>query len=455
VTDSRRPAPRRRTRAGLVATGSDQPAPAGLGEEVVVERFVAEGRALGRLADGCVVLLRGAVPGDRVRLTELRRKRDYAEVERFELVSASTVRVIPECAVAEQCGGCDWMVLQQAEHAEHKRRVLLDTLRRIGDIKDPPEPLPTVAGSALQYRGRLRLAIRGGKVGFFAPGSHDLVEPEVCLVARPAVQQALQTLRSLLDPTPTALAPFDSVEVREACDGSVSLFLQRTSPKLSDSTATVSLLRDLRDHFIVVSHPHEAEDPETWQRFHPAEGCFLRVPPGCFTQVNWAINRALVEQVVAGARSRRLQTFLDLYAGAGNFTLPLLSGGLTGRALEGHPLAVRAGALAAGTQGFGSAIFDNRDLSGGSVAFGFDQGRPDLVVLDPPRAGITFAIDALSALGARYLALCSCHPVTLARDLKRLKSAGFVLESLQPFEMFPQTHHLETLTWLRAPSSRA
>jgi 23S rRNA (uracil1939-C5)-methyltransferase len=316
-----------------------------------------------------------------------------------------------------------------------------------------------VRGSELGYRGRVRLAVNRGKIGFFAPHSHELVEARHCHVATAGVQAALTTLRAAVSRESTDFSAFRGVEVREGSDGSISLFFQ-TDPAprgpvhegLRSWPTGRGVLAELAERFTVVTSWTEAREPRTWQRFEPAVSTFLWVPPGCFTQVNWPINRALVAAVLAGAQARGVRTFLDLYAGAGNFAFPLLQAGFSGVAVEDNRLATEGAARAATEQGHSPKVFLNLDSGVAVTQLAREGQRYDLVVIDPPRAGITFEPAQLVSLVGRHLALCSCNPVTLARDLRRLLALGFELEQLMPLEMFPQTYHLEVLAWLRAPA---
>ncbi len=167
---------------------------------------------------------------------------------------------------------------------------------------------------------------------------------------------------------------------------------------------------------------------------------------GGFVQVNWAVNLELVSALVEGARERGIASFVELYAGAGNFTLPLLRAGLTGVAIEHAGASIRAARRAARAQGMSDDAFVAGDAPRELERRA--KQKPDLVLLDPPRTGAREAVKPLLALGPRFIAFCACDPVTLARDVKML-AAAYALDSVTAFDMFPHTHHVETLLWLR------
>jgi 23S rRNA (uracil1939-C5)-methyltransferase len=175
------------------------------------------------------------------------------------------------------------------------------------------------------------------------------------------------------------------------------------------------------------------------------------VPISSFVQVNETINLALVQDLVIRARQLDLRTFCDLYAGSGNFSLPLVAAGLSGDSVELDSRAVDAARRAAEVQAFSGLDFAIGDAGAFAEQALVRRRSFDLVVVDPPRAGIRQHLPSIAALCDRYLVYCSCNPGSLARDLARLVSSGFELESVALYDMFEHTHHVETMVWLRAP----
>jgi 23S rRNA (uracil1939-C5)-methyltransferase len=170
-------------------------------------------------------------------------------------------------------------------------------------------------------------------------------------------------------------------------------------------------------------------------------------PWASFTQVNPAVNAALVEAVTAGATALGARTFLDLYAGSGNFSLPLAGGGRSGVMVELEPTAADSARREAASRGLSLEVIALSSARG-LEKLNARGARFDLVVLDPPRAGAKEAIGGIVQLRPPGIAYVSCDPVTLARDLKELVAVGYALESVSCFDMFPHTHHVETLAWL-------
>jgi 23S rRNA (uracil1939-C5)-methyltransferase len=199
----------------------------------------------------------------------------------------------------------------------------------------------------------------------------------------------------------------------------------------------------LSEEFLVVTAPNSAAS----QRFNLEPELWLEAPADAFVQVNWGTNQELVRRLTEGARARGLRSFADLYAGAGNFSLVLARAGLTGISVEEHPAASAAASRAARAQGLTSVEVVSSD----AAAWLARAPRPfpyELVLLDPPRAGARELVPELTRRKPSVIAYCACDPVTLARDLGQLVGAGYHLEEIQAFDMFPGTHHVEVLAWL-------
>lgn len=410
-------------------------------EEWSIEKLVPGGAGMARRSDGRVGFAQGALPGDSIHIEAAREHKGHVEAERWTLVTAGPERVEPPCPVARECGGCDWMALEPGAQRAHKLSLLAQALGRTGGFRELPPLELRQAGPQLGYRNRLRFQIdERGNLGFFARGSQKLVVIPGCLVAAPELELAFERLRAVAREHLSAIARFASAELRVAGDGQRPSLHLEPRAELDRTSAPLRRLFDaLSQHFAM---------GEGEQSFRLPENVRLRVPISAFAQVNWAVNELLVSDLVAGAREREARTFCDLYAGAGNFTLPLLAAGLQGMAVEGHPSAVQAARRAVADHGL-SAELVAEDVARAVSRLARSSRRFDLVVLDPPRAGARPVLESLARIAAGVIAYVACDPVTLARDLKWLAAHGFALEAVTAYDMFPQTHHFETLAWLR------
>jgi 23S rRNA (uracil1939-C5)-methyltransferase len=172
----------------------------------------------------------------------------------------------------------------------------------------------------------------------------------------------------------------------------------------------------------------------------------IEVPADVFTQVNPAANRLLVASLLALGRFCAGERVLDLYCGAGNFTLPLARRGVLVHGVERDPAAVAAGRANAERLGLGGARFECAAVAE-ALSNAADEAA-DAVVLDPPRAGAADVIAALAALRAGRILYVSCDPATLARDVRALVQRGYQLARVQPIDLFPQTYHVESVAEL-------
>jgi len=412
-----------------------------LGDDVVVIESVASGGdGVGRLADGMTVFVPRTAPGDRVRLTAVRRRRRHAHAQPAEVLEPGPGRVSPRCAhfVRDRCGGCQWQHLSLTAQHEAKRRIVGDALRRIGGLEvENPELLPSP--SAFGYRSTITLTVRwtGGDpvVGFHREDDASVFALERCEIAREEIGALWVALRPALRALPTG----DDVrlKLRAGHDGGLHVIVDGGDRAWTTPEPLAEAAR-------------KAGHPATvwWQ---PAGGAVRRMAGPladasvvAFEQVNAevaeALRSAVLDAVPAG--SRRV---LDLYAGSGEVALELARRGHEVASVEVDDAAVRRGQERARAAGLLVQAVTGR------VEHAIGRLLPaDVVVANPPRTGL--APEAAAALAARppeRLVYVSCDPATLARDLKRVGAAPARL-SLRCFDMFPQTSHVETLAVLES-----
>lgn len=410
-----------------------------------IEKLVPGGAGFLRLASGQGAFVSGALPGERIEVELAEDHQTYLQAVRWQLLEASPHRVQPICPVQGKCGGCDLMTLDYPAQLREKVAILRDALVRTGRFEVLPELAFSAAAEPLGYRSRIRLHVaQDGRLGFFAAESRELVEVPGCLVAHPELDRALSTLREITKQHRAELASFNEIELRVAPTGPrLALRLVPAARRFEPATALIAALsREFQ-----VSIGERSSAPVHDQRFPLPGGVELRVSGAVFTQVNWAVNQRLVQALLDGAEQRAVSTFCDLYCGAGNFSLPLLARGMSGVGIEGSKAAIAAAKRAASEQGLTSARFIAGDVREALAKLARNEAF-DLILLDPPRSGAREILPEVIARAPRHIAYCACDPVTLARDLRTLCDAGYTPSSLSGFDMFPQTHHFETLAWL-------
>ena len=391
--------------------------------EITVEKLVYGGDGLGRL-DGRAVLAPFVLPGERVRLQGLAEKPGLVRAGLHEVLAAAPERVAPPCPYFMRCGGCHYQHAPYETQLVLKRAILEDQLRRIGKIA-PPE-IAVESGEPWGYRNRVQLYVAHGALGYREAQSHRLCAIAECPVASPAINRSIVTLREMLgDPRwPRFLRR-------------IELFTNETGMQLNVLETDHPIARRFFD-WCAERIPGLVEGALDCA----AAGYQWRVSRGSFFQVNRFLAGKLVETALDGAEGANA---LDLYAGVGLFSLPLAR-------RFADVTAVESGARAAADLRF------NAERAGGTVRVEKTDAEacleqletaPDFVLLDPPRAGIgRRAVARLAQLRPPRLALVSCDPATLARDLAGLTAAGYRIERLTLVDLFPQTYHLETVTAL-------
>jgi 23S rRNA (uracil1939-C5)-methyltransferase len=377
---------------------------------VTAEKMAAGGDAIARLDDGRVVFVRGALPGERVRVDVHTSKRDFAKGDAVEIVEPAVGRVAPPCpALAEGCGGCGWQHIDPAQQLRLKADIVSDALRRTARLDDAQVD---IAGAVdpWAYRTTMRFAVAAdGRLGLRAGSSHRVVHLDDCLVAHPAIAAMLPTLR---------VHGAEEVTVRvSVATGECTLL--PSSPG--------AMITGLPDGVVVGSHGtlHERIADTT-----------LRVSATSFFQSGPAAATLLVDEV-RRACSERLDgsPWLDAYGGVGLFAATL-----------GGPVAV--------VESSRSACADARwNVPSAAVhCTPFEAWTPtsfDLAVVDPARAGLgREATEVLVATGARRIVLVSCDPVSMARDTALLRDRGYAHRGSRVLDLFPHTPHVEVVTVL-------
>lgn len=374
-----------------------------------------DGDGGGRLPRG-TVRVPGALPGDVVEVDLTGRRGRVSTGALREIVRPSPDRVEPPCPWDADCGGCDLSAL--AEPARHRH--LARTVQRALGLDAPP---PVVPSPRRDYRARVQLALTDGRAGYRRRRSHDLVEVGTCGIARPEVAAALVGLRAWLADGPSE--GLDRVELRS--DGtSVALAFRGRPPQ-----TVRSRLAELGDVALEGRSLHG--DPTRWLQVGATR---LRASPRAFYQVNLDVNERLVAHVVEQVLARAPERVADVYAGIGNLALPLAAAGLPVVAVEQEGQALRD------LQAMDPSV---EVVRGAAEAVDWSHVPADVVVLDPPRAGAAGAMPGLLANRPRALVYVSCHPVSGARDLKIAVAHGYRIRDVRCFDMFPDTHHVETV----------
>jgi 23S rRNA (uracil1939-C5)-methyltransferase len=440
--------------------------------ELEVTGLTHSGDGVGRL-DGQVCFVPGALPGETVRvlLRQATRRHWLAGLE--TVLSASPERQRASCILADRCGGCSlqhWSV--EAQRA-WKRDLVKETMQRIGHLTPPVLPICSDQ-QVLGYRNRAIIPLRRPadqrlRGGYFRRGSHRIVNMNHCPVLDPRLDALIEPVKQDLDATGW---PAD-------CDAAGEGGLRHLAVRIGHGSGELLIT-------LVSSHdrlPGLESLANTWMKRWPQlvgvvlnlqpsptntlmgdtsrtlcgrgwlrenfAGLSLRIAADTFFQVNTALAERVVTPLLMALADGPPGRLIDAYCGIGTYSLPLTRQGWQVLGLERSPEAVRLARLNAADN-----RLENRcRFEAVNVAEVLAEQLPNCqaLVLDPPRKGLDAAcMAAITAMPPKNLLYLSCDPATLARDLHQLSgAAGYAIESLQPFDFFPQTAHVETLAVLR------
>jgi len=428
-----------------------------------IESFTHEGRGLARI-EGRPVFIDAALPGEQIQFAYTDVRRDYAEGRVVSIEVASPDRVVPRCPHFGICGGCSLQHLAETRQIEVKQALLMEQLQRLGRLAEPAS-FPPLTGPHWGYRHKARLGVKYVRkrdkvmVGFRERGSALIAELESCPVLHPRVGLHLRDLAA-------CIATLDIRErvpqIEVAVDDEAAVFLifrVLDEPSASDLERLIDMARQF-DFAIYLQRggpdtvvPLYPPRPERPVYRIPAVGVTFRFEPTDFTQVNTAINRAMVERVLDILDPKANETLLDLFCGIGNFTLPLATRSRQVVGVEGNATSIERAQENARLNDLSNVSFHLADLSQPVTDPAWSAQRYDKILLDPSRAGASEILERVPDWQARRIVYVSCNPATLARDASilvhryqyRLVRAGVM-------DMFPHTAHVESMAWFERES---
>ncbi|KJS11510.1 MAG: hypothetical protein JL56_11345 [Desulfotomaculum sp. BICA1-6] len=434
--------------------------------EIEITGINHQGEGVGRL-EGMVIFVPGTVPGERVsvRLTEVRRS--YARGRLLKNLAPSNERVAPGCTLAANCGGCALQHMAYPAQLRLKTELVRQTLARTGSL--PNAPLRDTIGMAVpwHYRNNVQFKVRreAGKVelGFYARESHSIVkagdEEGICLLAHRELNRVAAVVQILLGELDHGVPLPGEVALRRGSTGEMMVIL-------TGDTNTAQVNRGpSRYHSIakkVISIPGVVTVAEHIRPrgkkpggryitlagrdyiIDELDGLKFRISAPSFYQVNPVQTVVLYRKTLEYCSLQGDEVIADAYSGVGTITLYIARHAKDLRGYEVLRGAVEDARANAALNGIKNARFYAgavEKVLPEQVAAGY---RPDVVVLDPPRAGCqSEVLQAAAQSGARRVVYVSCDPATLARDIARLGPLGYQVADIQPVDMFPHTAHVE------------
>ena len=399
--------------------------------EIVLTALSYGGEAIGRY-DGRAVFVPFALPGETVRARIVDERKNYARAELLEVIKASPERITPRCPYFGVCGGCHYQHLPYAAQLRLKADIVRDQLIRIGKIENPPVQ-PIVSGpDEWNYRNHMQFHLdQSGVLGFVAASDPtELIPIKECFLPEAAINTLWPTLEFEAD------SPLERVALRVGMNEDLLLVLEsdEEQPPEMEIEAGISVVHMTNDDLVVMAGDGYIVSSVLERPF--------KVSAASFFQVNTGMAGRMVTHLLENLPVDASSTLLDVYCGVGLFSAFFAPRVARLIGIESAPSACEDFAV-------NLDEFENVDLYEGQaqdILPGLNI-QADVAIVDPPRAGLDIAVlDALLRIKPKTLAYVSCDPATLARDAARLLAGGYTLKQVTPFDLFPQTYHIESIS---------
>jgi len=399
--------------------------------EITPTTFVYGGEALARLPDGRAVFIPYAFPNEDLRIRLVEEKERYARGEIVEIIKASPLRITPRCAHFGECGGCHYQHITYEEQLKIKKNIFVDQLIRMGKMTDPPVKKIVPSPQEWNYRNQIQLHMsREGELGFLRHRSNQVVPIQECHLPTESLNQIWPSLNLEFIPG------LDRINLRAGEEGQDTLVvLESSDPEPIEFSVDMSLSAVHRgpggeivlagDDFTVI----------------PIHDYPFVVSAGSFFQVNNQVAELIVDFLLERLPLKEDSLLLDVYCGVGLFSAFLAP-------RVGKVIGIESDPNAGEDFLYNLAGYENVDFYDipAEKVLPFLDLKPDIILLDPPRAGISKTVlDSVVSLDPDLITYISCDPATLARDADRFKKQGYLLQESTLFDMFPQTFHIESV----------
>ncbi|MHB1150753.1 MAG: 23S rRNA (uracil(1939)-C(5))-methyltransferase RlmD [Eubacteriales bacterium] len=413
--------------------------------------------------DGRVVFVNGGVDGDTLDIKIIKVTRDYCVARTERVVIASPYRTESGCPVSNRCGGCVYRGITYAHELELKRSRIISSFRKAGLEPEVTAVLNT--GETDGWRNKIQLPVGiGGKIGYYAPHSHEIIECVTCPLQRREFDEIIRYIGSYIrinrinclrhlclrvgdsGVMVCFVSHHEFPEAKMLADSVTSHFSEVKSVVLNINADDTNVIYG--DRFITLAGEDYIEDTMFGLRF--------RISPQSFYQVNRAAASLAYEKLREIADVRSGDVICDLFCGTGTIGLFLIKNTETARLIGVDVVseAVENARVNAVQNGITNAEFicadADRIISGGDIEEGRDViSEADIIVVDPPRKGLSpDLISRIAAAGPRSVVYMSCDPDTLARDCRIFADHGYTVGTVTPVDMFPRTGHVETVSLL-------
>lgn len=409
-------------------------------QELTLTTLTYGGDAMGRLDDplsgtgGRAVFVPFGLPGERIRVRLTAEKKNFARGEIVEILEASKDRIQPKCIHFGECGGCHYQNLPYEKQLIAKTEILIDQLKRIGKIENPPVQTMVACTNPWNYRNHIQFSLyHDGRLGFQMANSNRVIPISECHLPEPSINSFWPQLK--FDPGTDT----ERVSLRAGNGDDLMLTLESGSPEPPELEieAGISVTHLYEENTVVIAGTDHI-------LLRVLERDF-KVSAASFFQVNTIMAEKMVNHLLTSLPVSISTTLLDVYCGVGLFSAFFAP-------KCGRVIGIESSESAGEDFVVNLDEFDNVELYEGLAEevlpnLGEQLSNPLYVIVDPPRAGLDKqVVDEILKLGPQMIAYVSCDPSTLARDAARLINGGYKLKEVTPFDIFPQTYHIESIS---------
>jgi 23S rRNA (uracil1939-C5)-methyltransferase len=399
--------------------------------EIQLEKFTYGGDAMGRLPDSRAIFVPFGLPGERVRVKLVEEKKNFARGEIVKFLEASPDRINAKCKHFGECGGCHYQNLPYEKQTQAKTDILIDQLKRIGKIENPPVKEMVACPNPWNYRNHVQFSLnQGGRLGFQASGSNKVIPITECHLPEPSINELWHQLEFEPDTN------IERVSLRAGMKDDLMLVFESEIPETPELEieAGISVTHVYEENTIVLAGSDHILMHVLYRDF--------KVSAASFFQVNTVMAEKMVEHLLACLPISPSTTLLDVYCGVGLFSAFIAPN-------CGRVIGIESSESSCEDFAVNLDEFNNVELYEGEAedVIPYLEAKADIVLVDPPRAGLDKSVvDGILKLSPSLIAYVSCDPSTLARDAARLIYGGYTLKEVMPFDLFPQTYHIESIS---------
>jgi 23S rRNA (uracil1939-C5)-methyltransferase len=399
--------------------------------EVTLTTLTYGGDVMGRLADNRAVFIPFGLPGERVSVRLTDEKKNFARGEIVEILSPSQDRIEARCKHFGECGGCHYQNLPYEKQLIAKTEILIDQLKRIGKIENPPVKPMVASPNPWNYRNHVQFSLdQEGKLGFQKANSNRVIPITECHMPEATINDFWSQLE--FEPETN----IERVSLRAGMDDDLLMVLESESPEPPELEieAGISIAHVYEENTVVIAGNDHIV-------IHVLDRDF-KVSAASFFQVNTVMAEKMVSHLITNLPITNSTLLLDVYCGVGLFSAFFAP-------KCGRVIGIELSESSCEDFGVNLDEFDNVELYEGLAEeiIPHLEVQPNIVLVDPPRAGLDKqVIDGILNLNPQMIAYVSCDPSTLARDAARFINGGYKLKEVTPFDLFPQTYHIESIS---------